>query len=274
MEKKKNKLEKLRGTLEKYKNYGFFKTSNSIFFEKTQDRISKVLQEEFNKLFSKEKINAQRWLRKKFLNLRDKSIFERNIGLSTWRLKDLNPVFREEYQKAIVNSLGLIKTQNEENMLKLKRRFFDWVTLQSQEVKGDAVTLKSLVKLPKDKKVKFILKDQTNKLASAMDSIVAKEFKAIAFQWKIRKDNRVVGKPGGVNPKGSKVHGNHYIRSDKWYYYKQTPYLKELNLSKFAGSAEDIEDGLPGFPIGCRCWAKNVYRLEDLPKELVKWKAG
>ncbi|HDZ5024824.1 TPA: hypothetical protein RTG57_001780 [Campylobacter jejuni] len=194
-----------------------------------------------------------------------------HVGLSTYKLSDLNLDFKKQYKSQLVYSLNLIKSQNEENLNKLKNRFYDWVNLKT--VGDDKVKLQSLTKLPRsDKKIRFILKDQTNKLSASMDGLVADRYNPIAFQWKTRNDNKVVGKPGGKYPgKGVPgIHGDHWARKDQYYYFEKNENVKFLNVSKFKGKASDIKDGMPGIPIGCRCYAKFIYTLEDLPKDLVK----
>ena len=213
--------------------------------------------------------------RRNYLYQKQNRLLENNIGLKSYKLNQLNPKFEQAYKAANWASLNLIKSQGEDVKNKLKHRFYDWITLSA--VGQDKAKLREMTKVPKSEgRVKFILKDQTNKIAANMDNIIAKEYQAIAFQWKTRNDNRVVGKPGGINPgKGSKQHGDHWSRRDKWYYYPNTWATKGsfLNKDKFAGCVTDITDGLPGQPIGCRCRAKNYYELIDLPKELLSDRA-
>lgn len=209
--------------------------------------------------------------RKAFKKIK-KEIPKRNVGIASYKLKDLNPKFEKAYKVASLNSLRLIKTQNEETMVKLRRRFADWMSVQNSGGKNIKLEEKDI--LPDSKHMRFILRDQTNKLSANIDNIVAKEYEAIAFQWKTRNDNRVVGKPGGKYPdtnKQDKTHGNHWDRRDKFFYYAATwaTKAKLLELDEFVSSNRAIPDGMPGVPIGCRCWAKNYYRLADLPAELI-----
>lgn len=197
--------------------------------------------------------------------------YKKNINkrhkIHSYTLKDLNPSMLDAFNAQRRWALDLITSQNDENKLKLERRFMDWVNLKTVK----AEELPSLA-LPNNKKIKFILKDQTSKMNGSLDKIVSDHFGgALAFQWQVNNDNRVVGKPGGVNPKPTEKHGDHWNRRNKWYYNpKQSKYLKAMgvNLSKFAGSYDSLSDGMPGMPIGCRCWAYYVYDIEDLPREI------
>lgn len=227
-------------------------------------RINSKLRSYFDYRF----LQSRRWfsskLKKYFYSY--KKNLETRHKVRSYRLSELDPILQEDFRRQRQWGLDLIKTQNEENMLKLKRRFMDWVNLKTLKSKE----LPSLA-LPNNKHMKFILKDQTNKMNSSFDKAVSDFFGgAIAFQWKINNDNRVVGKPGGVNPKPSEMHGNHWKRRDKWYYNpSKKKFLKDsgILLSKFEGDYNTPEDGMPGVPIGCRCWAYYIYDIEDLPKD-------
>lgn len=270
--KKLNEIEQLREDLKENERLGLFNNPSVAFLEKIKSLIAAKVSSYMNKEFEKYSLFFQTNFRRNFLNARNNSIFKTNVGLKSFRLKDLNPEFEKAYKAANFLSLSLIKTQNDENMRKLQNRFLDWVTLKSMnDNKSD---LLEITKIPKNnKRVLFILKDQTNKIASNLDNIIADKYDAICFQWKTRNNDRVVGKPGGLYPKATnpKMHGDHWARRDKFYYYPNNEYVKKgyIKTSKFAGSVNDFEDGRPGIPIGCRCYSVNYYELIDLPRELL-----
>lgn len=269
--KKLTAIDKLKDDLKEMEKDGLLENSSPSFLNKVFTKINKYVKIHYDKeLRAKNRYFLENFRRN--FKSKKKNIFDTHLGLATYKLSDLNNLFKKQYEAQINASLGLIRTHNDENMLKLKRRFYDWVTLKNTG--DDKEKLRKMVELPKDKKTKFLLKDQTNKLAAGIDNIIANHYKPIAFQWKTRNDNKVVGKPGGVNPKVTdpKIHGDHWARKDKFYYYPNNEYVKKgyLNLNNFAGSINNIKDGMPGIPIGCRCYAKFIYALEDLPKNLIK----
>lgn len=267
--KRRNSLEVLRDALLESKDDGIYDNPSQSLLNKTSIRIRAVLKKVFKiELNKTSKFFSSNFRKAYLITKKPSNILSRNVGLKAYTLESLNEDFKKTYKTMLSHNLGLIKTQNAENMLKLENRFVNWVTSKSVDDKKD---LKNLVKLPNNKRIKFILKDQTNKLTSNFDEIVATKYGAIAMQWKTRSDNRVVGKPGGLYPgKGSTKHRDHWSRKDKFYYYPSNPVNKSLNLSKFEGSVDTLKDGLPGQPIGCRCYARYYYDLDDLPKELVK----
>lgn len=204
------------------------------------------------------------------------------IGIASYRLKDLAPLFRKELDNHVANSLALIKTQNEKTMLNLENVFRNWATVPAKQLRGDLTDPKKIIthlkkevindhdlKYKTAKHLKFILKDQTNKLNASMDTITDKQLDAIGFIWRTSQDNRVVGKPGGLYPvaENPKMHGNHYSREGKFYLYRDSWALKNGYIVPRDGAvyADTVEDGPPGTAIGCRCYKESVFDLEDIP---------
>lgn len=269
--KQKDSLSLLRDELDEMRKDGLLDNPSPSFMDKLNTKISVCLKDVFKKLWHNHSRFFTSAFRGNYLDAK-KSLQVRNVGIKGYKFDELNPVFSNLYKTRLQSSLDLIKTQNQENMLKLKRRFLDWTTQAEFRNKTD---LKEAVKLPKDKQVRFILRDQSNKMSASLDNIIAEKYGAICFEWKTRNDNRVTGKPGGLYPKvndNSTAHGDHWSRRGKFYYYSNIPQevKNKLNLKAFAGSDKDLKDGLPGVVIGCRCWSKNYYDLDDLPSKYLK----
>lgn len=192
------------------------------------------------------------------------------LGVRGYRLQELGGEFERLYKSMAEASISLIKAQNKSDIEKLRNRFIGWVNMQSIKG-GDKPTLKQYISLPNTKKTRLLLRDQNNKMSANMDLIASAHFNAIAFQWKTRNDNRVVGKPSGLYPKGTPAHNDHWARKDKWFYYERAKndiIRAGIDLSEFENSAEWLNehaDGMPAMAINCRCYAKNVYRIQDLP---------
>lgn len=262
-----NPIQQLRKILNRNKQMGLFNEPSSTFLEEINLKIDYYL----NRFFSRRLNTETRWFTSNFK--RHKNHYTEHLTekhkVHSYRLMDLNPLFKEKFDYQRQLALNMIKTQNESEMLKLKNRFLTWVNLKS--VGDDKEKLREMTKLPSNKHMKFLLKDQNNKMTASFDKIVSDFYGgAIAFQWKINNDNRVVGKPGGKNPTPSKRHEDHYARRNKWYYNPEKKnHLKQLgvDLKKFAGDYNTPKDGMPGMPIGCRCWAYYIYDVDDLPKD-------
>lgn len=250
-----NNLKMSAKTIERLANE-FRRSSKNMFLWKLK---------KFNShLYSKFKQYYRRYVEKDFK--------KNNRNIRPYKLNQLKPHFRKEMENRIQFSLNLIKTQSQESMLTLTDRFMNWCNGNHKE------SLKSSLKLGQttNKEMKhynLILQDQTRKMIGNFDNIVAENYGAIGFFWRTRRDSRVVGNPTGKYPgKGNKIHGDHYHREGVFFLYenqikKYKPYLK-----KEVKTVKELEDGLPGQPIYCRCYAENIYHLEDLPRNLLSKK--
>lgn len=199
-----------------------------------------------------------------------------------YKIAELKPAYRKAVQNSVDNSLALIKTQNAEFMAQMQARFRNWATIPSSDIRGESANpdrMKAYLKnevlqLPEVKKSitahqHFIIVDQTRKLISNMDAITAKEGRAIGFIWHNRRDGRVVGRPGGMYPEGNEKHGDHWDREGKFYLIKDS-WAVSRNLLKPVGDVgydTELTDGLPGIPVGCRCWAEYIYAIELIPEK-------
>lgn len=196
-------------------------------------------------------------------------------GLKGWKLADLRPKLEKELRARINFSKSLIQLTNAEHSKKINQRFIGWTSSKGEDTsaKGLAEALKVGDTFAKARRhQKMVLGDQTRKMLNGFDNIVAEEHKAIAFIWKTRRDNRVVGNPSGKYPgNGTELHRDHYHRQDQLYFLHNTWAIKgkliDTQHKQFKWA--DFEDGMPGQPINCRCYANYIYDLEDIPTELL-----
>lgn len=122
--------------------------------------------------------------------------------------------------------------------------------LRSSEIEK---MLYSQFKLSRNR-AKLIARDQIGKLNGALTRKRQTTLGIKEYIWKNMQDERVVGNPGGLYPRGNAVHGNHWDRENKTYSWDKPPH-----------------DGHPGQPIRCRCYASpklpdellNKYGLEN-----------
>lgn len=265
-------FKKLYKEIAERKSEGLLKSSSALTIERLNAKFltsyRKLLKSKFNHYSSFFTSN----LRKKYLNFINGGYEERNKGLKGYYINKLKPQFKDELINRINFSLSLIKTQDKKTMEQLSERFLNW--LNNETMQGNKESLAQTLSIHKtqqknDKHYKFILKDQTQKMFTSFDNIIANEYKAIGFYWRTRRDKRVVGNPSGLYPKviDEEAHGNHYKRAGKFYFYENTQYLKQGLFDKGKIEYAKFNDGMPGAPIGCRCYAENVYNIEDVPSE-------
>lgn len=101
-------------------------------------------------------------------------------------------------------------------------------------------------------RAKLIARDQTAKLSGDLNRIRQQEAGIDSYFWRNSQDNRVVGKPGGLYPKGNARHLDHWHREGKEYKWDDPP-----------------PDGHPGQPILCRCRAEPIINLDKLNAQFV-----
>ncbi len=97
------------------------------------------------------------------------------------------------------------------------------------------------------RRAKLIARDQTAKATSQMNQARMMDSGIKSYTWRTSEDERVVGNPSGLYPKGSRAHRNHYARNGKEFYWDQPP-----------------SDGHPGEPIQCRCIAIPIIDKNEL----------
>ncbi len=97
-----------------------------------------------------------------------------------------------------------------------------------------------------DNRAKVIARDQTKKLSSSLTRIRHQNVGVKKYIWHNSQDERVVGNPGGLYPKGKSIHLNHWSREGKIYFYSNPP-----------------ADGNPGTPIECRCWEEPMLDTDN-----------
>jgi uncharacterized protein with gpF-like domain len=174
----------------------------------------------------------------------------------------LDPVLADETRReAISENVALIRG--------MTRKFHgDIMDAIVTDYRGDAFPddskslagrIQNLTGMAKER-ASFIARDQTAKLNSILAEARQIDAGVTHYEWRTTGDMRVVGKPGGLYPKGSLAHNNHYERNGKIFSWKKPPL-----------------DGHPGQAIGCRCIAAPILnpaelRMVDLTTETVRYR--
>jgi SPP1 gp7 family putative phage head morphogenesis protein len=151
-------------------------------------------------------------------------------------------------QAAIAENVQLIKT--------IPSQYFNQIAqavsanFSGRPQTGDADSLAGRIQQvgrTTTKRSQFIARDQTAKVTSAVTESRHKAVGIKKYKWRNSQDQRVVGNPSGLYPKGNKGHGNHWVRENKVFYYARPPF-----------------DGNPGQAYNCRCTAEAVLDTDDM----------
>lgn len=195
-------------------------------------------------------------------------------GFATYNAKyDLKKAIKKELDKRTAINLNLIKATNEKHKALIESTFYGNVGVDGKEM-AKALGIKNISKKA-IRQQDNILNDQLTKFSATLDEIEAEYTGAFAFKWQTHFDSRVVGNPTGLYPKPTnpKMHGDHYHRNNKIYFMKsQYPnswIYKQGLVNPKKVEWDEFEDGKPGMPINCRCFATYYYSLESLPSDVL-----
>ncbi len=240
--------------------------------------IDKGIKKDYDKVLKSVNKEVRSKLKNEYNQFIKKGVFRAAPSLQKYKIEDLKPDFKKELESRINVSLSYIKTQDQNTIEEIKNRLMNFASIPHQnknleELEYDFWNDVIPAKVKKNYKTSswqnMIIRDQQHKLVSNMTYITAMKNDAIGFIWKNRKDIRVVGNPSGLYPSGNKMHNNHWKREGKLYLFRDSAALKKglIKKTKDVQYADEIEDGLPGISINCRCTMRLIYRLYEIPAE-------
>lgn len=240
--------------------------------------IDKGIKKDYDKVLKSVNKEVRSKLKNEYNQFIKKGVFRAAPTLQKYKIEDLKPDFKKELESRINVSLSYIKTQDQNTIEEIKNRLMNFASIPhpNKDLKeleydfwNDVIPEKAKKNYKTSKWQNMIIRDQQHKLTSNMTYITAMKNNAIGFIWKNRKDIRVVGNPSGLYPSGNKMHNDHWKREGKLYLFRDSAALKKglIKKTKDVQYADEIEDGLPGIPINCRCTMRLIYRLYEIPAE-------
>ena len=240
--------------------------------------IDKGIKKDYDKVLKSVNKEVRSKLKNEYNQFIKKGVFRAAPTLQKYKIEDLKPDFKKELESRINVSLSYIKTQDQNTIEEIKNRLMNFASIPhpNKDLKeleydfwNDVLPEKAKKNYKSNKWQNMIIRDQQHKLISNMTYITAMKNNAIGFIWKNRKDIRVVGNPSGLYPSGNKIHNDHWKREGKLYLFRDSAALKKglIKKTKDVQYADEIEDGLPGIPINCRCTMRLIYRLYEIPAE-------
>lgn len=119
-----------------------------------------------------------------------------------------------------------------------------------------------------DGRAKVLARDQTAKMNTSLTKVRQEKLGIEWYVWKTVEDERVVGRPGGKYPKGTKLHRNHWIMQDKICKWEDPTVYSDDEGRTWKKRTEKMPQNAPGQDIMCRCRAAPYINIEKLK---VKW---
>lgn len=119
-----------------------------------------------------------------------------------------------------------------------------------------------------DGRAKVLARDQTSKMNTSISAIRQVNLGIDCYVWKTVEDERVVGKPGGVYPKTTKLHKNHYIMQGLLCKWADPNVYSDDKGATWKPRTAEMPHNHPGDDIMCRCRAAPFIDIEKLK---VKW---
>lgn len=162
------------------------------------------------------------------------------------------PDIAADLEMAITRNVDLIKSISQQHFADVGQAVLDnyrgvpltgGVSLQDR--------LKRIGNISKNR-AKFIARDQTAKLTGDLNQLRQADNGIEEYIWRNAGDQRVVGNPSGLYPKGTRAHGNHWDREGEVFRWDSPP-----------------SDGHPGHAPNCRCYAAPKLDLEKIKAKYV-----
>lgn len=173
------------------------------------------------------------------------------LGIDSARIID-TPAVRDKIDIATAENVSLIKSIPQEFYGDVAQAVF-------QNYRGEKFEEGSLLNRLKkigsisERRAKLIARDQTAKFVSSVNEIRQQDAGIESYIWRNMQDERVVGNPGGLYPKGNARHRDHWSREGKEFKWSEPP-----------------SDGHPGEAIQCRCFAEPIINIDRIRNDAVQ----
>lgn len=178
---------------------------------------------------------------------RMQNMFKNIFGVDIFGIID-DAGLREQLDGMIEENIGLIKTIPQDSLQRARNAV-------TANFRGETLPGGSLIKelqriggITKNR-ARLIARDQTSKLNSSINQARQQSIGVEEYVWRNSKDERVVGNPSGLYPKGRRKHNDHWNRDGKRFKWSDPP-----------------PDGHPGQPIQCRCRAEPIIDINKLKR--------
>jgi hypothetical protein len=187
-------------------------------------------------------------------------------GMARFTVERLSPRLRSELDRRIMASAQLIKLNRDQMIMQTVQRFSGWAS--SIPVGGsravDMMAVKANIKKSfsaQPYEVRRTLIDQSHKLVSSLNEIIAVDGGAIAGEWHSH-----------FRQSGYNARVKHKERDGKYYAIRGNWAIDKGLMNKGAGYTDEMT--APGEEIFCRCSIRFIYALRNLPSDMLTVKGA
>ena len=113
-------------------------------------------------------------------------------------------------------------------------------------------------------RAKVIARDQTKKLNTELNRHRQQAIGTEIYIWRTVRDQRVVGNPAGVSPKGSDAHKNHFVMEGKYCKWDDPTVYSTDKGKTWKKRTGEMPHNHPGQDIQCRCNAEPVIDMQRI----------
>ena len=115
-----------------------------------------------------------------------------------------------------------------------------------------------------ENRARLIARDQTGKMFAILDKTRQTSAGIEMYIWRTSKDQAVVGRPGGLYPKGNKRHGNHWKMEGLYCRWDDPTVYSEDQGKTWKKRKSDMPMAHPGQEINCRCVSSPVINIDQI----------
>lgn len=165
------------------------------------------------------------------------------------------PWLAQEIRAAVTSNVNLIKTLPTTTFARIESTVLEGVRA-GRLTKKIAEDISKATGATKSR-AQFIARDQAAKISGDLAKLRQEQVGITEYIWSTSRDERVVGNPAGLYPKGNAKHMNHFEREGKTFKWAEPP-----------------EDGHPGVPINCIPGDSKIQVFGPTNKLFRRWYDG
>ena len=190
-------------------------------------------------------------------------VMSKSLGIDITAVLD-TPEIREALEIGGIEAANLITTIPTEFLGDVAQAVNQ--SFRGETLPGDRTLIDQIIHIGNvsQNRAKLIARDQTGKMFAILDKTRQTSAGIEMYIWRTSKDQAVVGRPGGLYPKGNKKHGNHWKMEGKYCRWDDPTVFSEDEGRTWKKRTSEMPKKHPGEEIQCRCVPEPVINIDDI----------